>query len=71
LKEELTIEFPSGSDGKEFACSLGHLRSILGSGRSSGEGNSYSFQYSCLKNSSDRGVWQDTVHAVAESDMTE
>ena len=31
--------------------------SILGSGRSPGEGNSYPLQYSCLKNSMDRGSW--------------
>ena len=30
-----------GSDGKESACNAGDTGSILGSGRSSGEGNSY------------------------------
>jgi len=42
------------------------LGSILGEGRSPGEGNGNSLQYSCLGNPMDRG----TVHEVAkESDM--
>ena len=41
--------FPSCSDGEESACSAGHLSSILGSGRSPGEGNGYPLQYSCLR----------------------
>ena len=46
--------------------------SILGSGRSSGEGNSNPFQYSCLENPMERGVWQPTVHGVTkELEMTE
>ena len=44
---------------------------ILGLGRLPGEGNGNPLQYSCLGNSRDRGVWQATVHRVAESDMTE
>ena len=44
---------------------------IPGSGRSPGEGHGNSHQYSCLENPVDRGVWQATVHGVAESDMTE
>ena len=43
---------------------------IPGSGRS-GEGNGNPFQYSCLENPMDRGVWQALVHKIAESDMTE
>ena len=34
------------------------LGSILGSGRSPGEGNSNPLQYSCLGNPMDRGSWQ-------------
>ena len=34
-------------------------------GRSPGEGNGNSVQYSCLENLMDRGVWQATVHGVA------
>ena len=36
-------------------------------GRSSGEGNGYLFQYSCLENSMDRGAWQATVHGITKS----
>ena len=43
------------------------LRSIPGSGRSPGEGNGFSLQYSCPENSVDRGVWRATVHGVAKS----
>ena len=42
-----------------------------GSGSSSGVGNGYSHQYSCLENSKDRGAWQATDHGVAKLDMTE
>ena len=31
-------------------------------GRSPGEGNGNSLQYSCLENSMDRGVWWATIH---------
>ena len=41
--------------------------SIPGSGRSPGVGNGNPLQYSCLKNSMDRGAWQATVHGVAKS----
>jgi len=42
--------FPGGSDSKESALNAGDLGSIPGLGRSPGEGNSYSLQYSCLEN---------------------
>ena len=45
-----------GSAGKESACNAGNLGLIPGSGRSLGEGNDYSFQYSCLENPKDRGA---------------
>ena len=63
--------FPGGSHNKESACNARNPGSIPGLGRSPGEGNSYPLQYSCLKNSMNRGAWQATVHGVAESDMTE
>ena len=59
--------FSGGSDGKESACHVGDLGSIPGLGRSTGEGNDYPLQYSCLENSMDRGAWQPTVHGVAKS----
>ena len=59
------LGFPGGSDGEESACNAGDLSSIPGLGRSPGEGNGNSFQYSCLENLMDRGVWQATVHGVA------
>ena len=49
--------FPGGSDGKESACNVEDLGSIPGLGRSSGAGNSYPLQYSCLENSMDSGAW--------------
>ena len=39
--------------------------------RSPGGGNGNLPQYSCLENPMDRGDWQATVHAAAESDATE
>ena len=40
---------------------------IPGSGRSPGERNGNPLQDSCLENSTDRGVWQATVHGIAKS----
>ena len=42
--------FPSGSDGKEYACNGEDLGSIPGLQRSPGRGHGNSLQYSCLKN---------------------
>ena len=53
--------------GKESACSAGDEVSVLGSGRSPGEGNGNSLQYSCLENSMDRGACQAIVYWVAKS----
>ena len=44
--------FPGGSDGKESACSAGDPGLIPGSGRSPGERNVNTLQYSCLENQS-------------------
>ena len=56
--------------GKESAYNAGDPGSILGSGRSPGEGNSNPFQYSCIENSMDRELCV-IVHGFAESNMTE
>ena len=53
----VALDFPGGSDGKESACNAEDLGLIPGLGRSPGEGNGYSLQYSCLENSMDRGAW--------------
>ena len=45
--------FPGGSDGKESTHNAGDLGLIPGLGRSPGEGNSYTLQYSGLENSVD------------------
>ena len=59
--------FPGGSGGKEYTCNAGDLNLIPGLERSSGEGNAYPFQYSCLENPMDRGVWQATAHGIMKS----
>ena len=41
--------------------------SILGLGRSPGEGNGNPLQDSCLENPTDRGAWWTIVHGVAKS----
>ena len=42
---------------------------LPGLGRSPGGGNGNPFQHPCLKNSTDRGVWQQTVHGVTKSQI--
>ena len=61
--------FPSGSDGKESACSAGDPGSIPGSGSSPGEGNGNLLRYPCLKNSMDRGAWWTTCHRATKSQI--
>ena len=58
--------FPGDLDSKEYICNAGDLGSILGSGRSPGEGNGNPFQYSCLDNSRNRGAWHATVYEVGK-----
>ena len=61
---------PKWCYGKEPACNARDSRdvgSILGSGRSPGEGNGNPLQYSCLENPMDGGAWWATVHGVAKS----
>ena len=66
------MDFPGGSDGKEFACNAGDPGSVSGLERSSGKENGNLLQYSCLKKSMDGGTWwQATVHVITELDTTE
>ena len=58
---------PGGSDSKEAACNAGDAGLIPGSGRSPGEGNGNSLQYSCLEFPMDRGAWWAAVYEVAKS----
>ena len=53
--------FYDNSIGKESACNARDPGLIPGLGRSPGEGNSYTLQYSGLENSMEIGVWQATV----------
>ena len=57
---------PGDSDNKDSDCNAGDPGSILGSGRSPGEGNGYPLQYSCLENSMERGAWQATVYGITK-----
>ena len=52
---------------KESTCNAGDCLQCRkpGLGRSPGEGNGNSLQYSCPENVMDRGMWQATVHRVA------
>ena len=55
---------------KKMLANAGNERDVgltPGSGRSPGVGNGNPLQYSCLKNSMDRGAWWATVHGAAES----
>ena len=62
----LSEGIPGGSDGKESNCNVGDLGLIPGLRRSPGGGHGNPPQYSCLKNSMDRGAWRATVHGVTK-----
>ena len=62
-------DFTCGSNSKESACNAGDLGSIPGSGKSNGEGHGNPFQYSCLENPMDWGVWRATVCGVTKSQI--
>ena len=57
--------FHGGSNGKGSACNAGDPGLTPGL-RSPGEENGNPLQYSCLKNSMDRGAWWATIHGVAK-----
>ena len=52
---------------KDSAYNAGDLGLIPGLGKSPGEGNGNPLQYSCLKNSMDRGAWRAIVHGVTKN----
>ena len=59
---------------KNLPANAGDIRDVgstPGLGRSSGEGNGYPLQYSCLKNPMDREAWWVTVQGGKELDTTE
>ena len=62
LPTPVFLGFPGGSTGKESAFHVEDLSSIIGLGRSPGEGKGYLFQYSGLENSMDC-----IVHGVTKS----
>ena len=60
-------DFPGNLDGKASVYNVGDLGSILGLGRSAGEGNGTPLQYFCLENPMDRRAWYATVNGVTKS----
>jgi len=70
------IGFPGGSDGKESACNVGDLGSILGLKSFPGEGIGYSLQYSwaspvtqIVKNPP--AMWETWVQFLSQKDPLE
>ena len=64
------IIIKDGAVGKSLPASAGDpgaVGSLLGWGRSPGEGNSNPLQYSCLENSMDRGAWWATARGISGS----
>ena len=71
LVPPVTVGFPGGSVVKSLPANAGDQGLIPGLGRSPGEGNGNTLQYSCLGNPMDRRAWRATVHRVTkESDTT-
>ena len=58
--------FPGSTEVRNLPANAGNVGSILGLGRSSGEGNGNPLQYSCLGNLIDRGAGWATVYGVAK-----
>ena len=65
------VGFPGGSVVKKnLSANTGAVGLIPAPGRSPGEGNGNSFQYSCLENPMDREVWWARSMMSQEWDMT-
>ena len=65
--------FPGGSVVKNPTVNAEDTRdtgSVLGSGRSPGEGNGNPLPYSCQENSMGRRAWRATVHGVTKKSDT-
>ena len=60
------VGFSGSTVVKNLPANAGDAGSISGLERFPGRGNGNSSQYSCLKNSMDRGVWWATVHGLAK-----
>ena len=72
LRSSVVWGFPRWLCGKESACNAGDSGSILGSGRSPGEGNGKPLQYFCLgKSHGQRSLVGYSPWCHKESDMTE
>ena len=68
LNISFKVSFPGGSNGKEFACSVGEMGLIPGSGRSPGGGHGHPLQYPCLENPHGvRSLVGAAVHRVSKS----
>ena len=63
----MAVDFPGGTVVKNPLANARDAGLTPGSGRSPGGQNGNPLQYSCLKNSMDRGDWRATVHGVAKS----
>ena len=61
------LGFPGGSVVKNPPANAGDKGSIPGLGRSPGERNGNSLQYSSLGNPTDRGTWRAAAHGATES----
>ena len=62
--------FPGVLEVRDPPASVGDAGSISGLGRSPGEGNGNTLQYSCLGNPTDRGAWRATTRGVAKESNT-
>ena len=65
IARELEVEV--AETVKNLPANAGDPGSISGLGRSPGEENGNPLQYSCLKNSMDKGAWRAIVHGVTKS----
>ena len=61
------IGLPLRLSSEVSACNAEDTGSIPESGRSPGVGNGNPLQYSCLRNSMDRGAWKTAVQRITNS----